>query len=59
MKLESMKTMGKKEMDNLGGRCTRSEIMYNRTESNALAWREQRHRSASICLLLAGLNLQR
>lgn len=57
IKLESIKRIGKKEIDNLGDWCTRSEIMCNRTESNALAQREQRHRSASICL--ASLNLQK
>lgn len=57
IKLESIERIGKKETDNLGDWCIGSEIMYNRTESNALAQREQRHRSASICL--ASLNLQK
>lgn len=52
-----MKRIGKKEMDDLGGWCAESEIMCNRMKSNALAWREQRRSSSSICLLLASLSL--
>lgn len=50
-----MKRAEKKETDNPGAWCTRSEIVCNRAERNALAQREQRHRSASTCLLLASL----